>query len=60
MMFGSDQLHFNKGMGVCALRKSVFGRYVARIHPPFDTVCREENVKYIVESMKRFVEGIVM
>lgn len=60
MMFGSDQMHFNKGVGVCALRKSVFGRYVARIHTPFDTVCREENVKYIVESMKRFVEGIVM
>lgn len=58
MMFGSDQMHFNKGVGVCALRKSPFGRYVARIHTPFDTVCREENVKYIVDSMKRFVEGI--
>ncbi len=58
MMFGSDQMHFNKGVGVCALRKSPVGRYVARIHTPFDTVCREENVSYIVEAMKRFVEGI--
>lgn len=58
MMFGSDQMHFNKGVGVCALRKSIIGRYVARIHTPFDTICREENVDYIVASMKRFVEGI--
>lgn len=58
MMFGSDQMHFNKGVGVCALRKSPIGRYVARIHTPFDTVCREENINYIVVSVKRFVEGI--
>jgi len=58
MMFGSDQMHFAKGVGVCALRKSLVGRYVARIHTPFDTICREENIDYIVASMKRFVEGI--
>ena len=58
MMFGSDQMHFAKGVGVCALRKSIVGRYVARIHTPFDTICREENIDYIVASMKRFVEGI--
>ena len=58
MMFGSDQMHFKKGVGVCALKKAWFGRYVGRIHTPFDTVCREENVKYIAASMKKFVEGI--
>ena len=58
MMFGSDQMHFSKGVGVCALRKSIIGRYVARIHTPFDTICREENIDYIVASMKRFVEGL--
>ena len=58
MMFRSDQMHFAKGVGVCALRKSIIGRYVARIHTPFDTICREENINYIVASMKRFVEGI--
>ncbi len=58
MMFGSDQMHFNKGVGVCALRKSPVGRYVARIHTPFDTICRKDNINYIVDSMKRFVEGI--
>lgn len=58
MMFGSDQMHFNKGVGVCALRESLIGRYVARIHTPFDTICREENIKFIVDSMKQFVERI--
>lgn len=58
MMFGSDQMHFNKGVGVCALRKAFFGRYVARIHTPFDTICREENIDYIVASVKKFVEGL--
>ena len=58
MMFGSDQMHFNKGVGVCALRKSIIGRYVARIHTPFDTICREENINYIVVSVKKFVEGL--
>ena len=58
MMFASDQMHFDKGVGVCALRKSFLGRYVARIHTPFDTICREENVNYIVASAKKFVEGM--
>ena len=58
MMFASDQMHFPKGVGVCAVRKSPIGRYVARIHTPFDTICREENINYIVDSMKKFVERI--
>ena len=58
MMFPSDQVHFSKGIGVCAVKKSPIGRYVARIHTPFDTICREENINYIVDSMKKFVERI--
>ena len=58
MMFPSDQVHFSKGIGVCAVKKSPVGRYVARIHTPFDTICREENINYIVASMKKFVERI--
>jgi Zn-dependent M28 family amino/carboxypeptidase len=56
MMFGSDQMHFEKGVGVCALRKSPFGRYVARIHTPFDTICREENIMYLVDGIQRYLE----
>lgn len=55
MMFGSDQMHFEKGVGVCALRKSPFGRYVARIHTPFDTKCREENIMYLVDGIQRYL-----
>lgn len=55
MMFGSDQMHFEKGVGVCAVRKSPFGRYVARIHTPFDTKCREENIMYLVDGIQRYL-----
>ena len=58
MMFGSDQMHFAKGVGVCAVRKSPIGRYVARIHTPFDTKCREENIAYLVYAMKKYIESI--
>jgi len=56
MMFASDQMHFDKGVGVCAVRKSPIGRYVARIHTPFDTKCREENVKYLVAALESYLE----
>ena len=56
LMFGSDQMHFDKGVGICALRKCFLGRYVARIHTPFDTKCREENIIFLADSMTRFVK----
>ena len=56
MMFGSDQMHFGKGVGVCALKKSPIGRYCARIHTPWDTKCREENLAYLSCAMKRYLE----
>ena len=58
MMFGSDQMHFAKGVGVCALKKSPIGMYVARIHTPFDTICREENVNYLVDGVCEFVGSV--
>jgi len=58
LMFGSDQMNFKKGTGVCALRKSRIGMYVARIHTPFDTICREENLEYISEGAVTFVNKI--
>ena len=56
MMFGSDQMHFEKGVGVCALRKCFLGRYVARIHTPFDTKCREENIVFLADSITSFLK----
>lgn len=58
MMFASDQVHLKKGVGVCAVRKSPVGRYVARIHTPFDTKCREENIEYLVCAMEKYIERI--
>lgn len=58
LMFGSDQMHFKRGIGVCALRKSPLGMYVARIHTPFDTICREENVEYISNGAVTFLNRI--
>lgn len=58
MMFPSDQANFNSGIGVCSLKKGIFGRYAARIHTPFDTKCREENITYLTKAMTGFVGNI--
>lgn len=58
MMFPSDQVHFENAIGVCALHKSVFGMYCARIHTPFDTVCKEENINFLTSALIAFVEKI--
>ncbi|MBP3569703.1 MAG: M28 family peptidase [Lachnospiraceae bacterium] len=58
MMFPSDQMNFKKGIGVCSLKKSPIGLYVARIHTYFDTKCREENVEYLTKAMVAFVEKL--
>ena len=58
MMFPSDQMNFKKGIGVCSLKKSLIGYYVARIHTYFDTKCRKENVEYLVKDMCGFVEKL--
>lgn len=55
MMFPSDQMQFQKGIGVCALKKSRIGYYVARIHTYFDTKCRKENIEYLTNAMTDFV-----
>ncbi len=58
MMFPSDQMNFRKGIGVCSLKKSPIGLYVARIHTYFDTKCRKENVEYLTKAMVTFVEKL--
>lgn len=55
MMFPSDQMQFQKGIGVCSLKKSKIGYYVGRIHTYFDTKCRVENIEYLTKAMKEFV-----
>lgn len=58
MMFPSDQANFKKGIGVCSLKKSPIGLYVARIHTYFDTKCRRENIDYLTKSMVEFVDKL--
>ncbi len=60
MMFGSDQMHFRKGVGVCALRKSPLGRYAARIHTPWDTRCRQVNVEFLSRALCEYLKGTGM
>jgi hypothetical protein len=55
MLFPSDQANFDKGIGMCALNKSIFGMYAGRIHTPFDKICREENLNFIAESVVNYV-----
>ena len=55
MMFPSDQANFKKGIGVCSLKKSPIGMYVARIHTYFDTKCRQKNIDYLTKAMTEFV-----
>ncbi|MBO5352088.1 MAG: M28 family peptidase [Lachnospiraceae bacterium] len=55
MMFPSDQMNFRKGIGVCSLKKSPVGMYVARIHTYLDTKCRKENIEYLTKAMAAFV-----
>lgn len=58
MMFGSDQVNFDNAIGICALKKSILGMYCGRIHTPFDTICREENINYLTSALQLFVEKI--
>ncbi len=58
MMFPSDQMNFKKGIGVCSLKKSPIGYYVARIHTYLDTKCREGNIVYLTKAMVEFVEKL--
>lgn len=58
MMFPSDQMNFKKGIGVCSLKKSPIGFYVARIHTYQDTKCRKENIEYLTKAMGGFVKRL--
>lgn len=58
MMFPSDQANFPKGIGICSLRKGVLGKYTGRIHTPFDTKCRSENIEYVSDSIVTFAKEL--
>jgi len=54
--YPSDQKHFAKGVGVCALKKNrIFGYYMDRIHTKRDTVLEEENVRFLRDGVLRYL-----
>ena len=54
--YPSDQKHFRRGVGICALKKNrLVGYYMNRIHTPRDTVMDERNIELLRESVLRFL-----
>ena len=58
MMFPSDNMNFNRGIGFCGLKKSFIGLYTGRIHTPLDTKCSKNNIEFLVNSILEFVNKI--
>ena len=58
-VYPSDQIHFDRGVGVSAMRSTKRGLlYMNRIHTPRDTVYREENIAWLVEGCIRLAGNI--
>ncbi|MBR3973065.1 MAG: M28 family peptidase [Oscillospiraceae bacterium] len=53
--YPSDQAQFPCGVGICALKKSMFGLYLGRIHTKRDTILDEENVSILRNCLIRLV-----
>lgn len=56
-LYPSDQGNFPVSLGVAAFKRGIVGLYLDRIHTSRDTVMKEENIRYLVESAARFVEA---
>lgn len=55
--YPSDQKNFKLGVGVAAFKKARFiGYYMDKIHTKHDTVLQEENVSFLVSSLRRLCE----
>lgn len=50
-IYPSDQTQFPFGIGICAMKTSRFGWYLAKIHTPKDTVLDYENVNILRDSL---------
>ena len=57
--YPSDQAHFPYGVGICALKKSIFGLYLGKIHTRRDTVLDEENVTILRTCLIRLIADAV-
>lgn len=58
-LYPSDQGNFTTSVGIAAMkRKKGLGLYLDRIHTAKDTVFREENITYLVESTKKLLKKV--
>lgn len=58
--YPSDQRHFARGVGVCALKKSrVLGYYMDKIHTGKDRVFDEKNIELLCRGAIRLTEKLV-
>ena len=58
-VYPSDQIYFDRGIGVSAMRSTKKGLlYMNRIHTKRDTVYREENIAWLVDGCTRLAEFI--
>ena len=58
-VYPSDQIYFDRGVGVSAMRNTKKGLlYMNRIHTKHDTVYREENIAWLVDGCTRLAEFI--
>ena len=60
VFYPSDQIHFKKGIGVCAMKKNIFFKsgYIDRIHTKNDTIFKDDNIKYLVDGSYKLYKNI--
>ncbi len=57
-MYPSDQANFPYGVGIAAFHKSKWaGLYLGRIHTWRDTICEEENIQILKDSLLKLISG---
>lgn len=56
--YPSDQRNFQRGVGICALKKNWAGYYLDRIHTRKDTALDERNIECLVQGNLRLLERL--
>ncbi len=59
VFYPSDQASFKRGVGVAALKKTKRHNilYMNRIHTRRDIIYREENIEFLCDGAKKFLEN---
>ena len=57
-IYPSDQANFTNGVGVCSVIRGKHFEYIDKIHTKKDTVCRVENIDYLVDKSIKLVEKV--